>query len=735
MRSSELTIDKASWSSLKISFRLFSVFQGHLGYSRSRLIAATGYSRLFAVNHKKGLPLLAAMRETFHIKSRVCGILSCSVFRFITYHSEEQTIKFTDTMTPVTHDLVHTAQHLYGANNLAAQIPFGLYVFKRLLSVGVKSIFGVPGDYNMRLLEHMYDESLVDTAGDKLEWVGCCNELNAAYAADGYSRYSNEIGCVITTYGVGELGAISGLAGAFAESVKVLHIVGIVDYEVNDLGPEMRSHNLHHLLPRLNDSNFVGPDYRVYAEMVKDKVACSVEYLDDLETACDKVDKVIEDIYKYSKPGYLFVPRSFVDELVSTKNLIEKPTITLRDCIEKSPVDEAKIVTERILRLLNQSASPAVIGDMFTDRYGLRVELNDFINKTNIVGFSTVQGKSIIDESSPLYMGAYNGMTSAPTVSEKLLACDLVLHFGIEKNEVNYGNYNFPHKSDAKIVELHPQYIRFYDNTTKKEEIYKGVSFVDILDLLNQSPELSELSFQYNSKFKAYTIEELNLDERDFGNDETSDITQGTLQKSMPNYLNPGDVLISDTGTFQFAIRDFSLPSQVKYITQGFYLSIGMALPAALGVGIAMRDYPMHHVWDVERIPFGYEPKVILFEGDGAAQMTVQELSTMIRHQVPIEIFLWNNNGYTIERVIEGPTRPYNDIQPWKWTKLLEAFGDFDGKHSRATVLETRSQLENKLSELKYKVHRRGIDFMEVKLATMDVPSQLQKMIDAIVKN
>lgn len=638
-------------------------------------------------------------------------------------------------MTPVTHDLVHASQHLYETNNLAAQIPFGLYIFKRLLSVGVKSIFGVPGDYNLRLLEHMYDETLIDTAGTKPEWIGCCNELNAAYAADGYSRYSNEIGCVITTYGVGELGAISGLAGAFAENVKVLHIVGVVDYEVNDQGPEMRTHNLHHLVPSFNDSNFVGPDYKVYSKMVKDKIACSVEYLDNLETACDKVDKVIEDIYKHSKPGYIFVPKTFVDELVSTKNLVERPTITLEDSIQRSPADEARKVTDKILGLLNQSSTPAIIGDMFTDRYGLRRDINEFMNEAGIVGFSTVQGKSTIDESSALYMGAYNGKQSVPAVSEKFLSCDLVLHFGVEKNEVNYGNYNFPYKSDAKVVELHPEYIRFYDNLSKEEEIFRGVNFVDILNLMRQSPRLSEFSYNYDSKFKRYTGEELRLDERDFGNDETSDITQIYLQKNMPGYLNPGDILISDTGSFQFAIRDFSLPSQVKYITQGFYLSIGMALPAALGVGIAMRDYPMHHIWNADQIPIGYQPKVILFEGDGAAQMTAQELSTMIRYQVPIEIFLWNNNGYTIERAIEGPTRPYNDIAPWKWTKLLEALGDFDGKHSRTSLLETRAQLEGKLSELKNKEGRKGIDLMEVRLATMDFPSQLQGMVDSLVKN
>lgn len=632
-------------------------------------------------------------------------------------------------MTPVTHDLVHATQNSYVGAGLAAQIPFGLYVFKRLLSVGVRSVFGVPGDYNLKLLEHMYDDSLKDTKGDMMEWVGCCNELNAAYAADGYSRYTNGIGTVVTTFGVGELGAISGLAGSCAEDVKVLHIVGVVDHSIPGSKPEMRQRNVHHLVPRLKDSNFVGPDYKIYSEMVKDKIACSIEYLEDLDTACDKVDKVIEDIYKYSKPGFLFVPFAFVDQLVSSKNLINRPTITLQDSVRRSSDKEAQEVTNKILDQLYHSKTPAVVGDVLCDRYGLTKELNDFINDTSIVGFSSVMGKSIIDESNPLYMGVYNGNGHVKSVVEKFLDCDFVLHFGIVKNEINYGNYLYPYKAGAKIVELHPDYVRFWDYSTKEESLYRDVNFVDILRLLREQIDPSRLDLQYDSKFKPYSIEDLKLDENEFGMDETSDITQVFMQKHLPGSLNAGDVFLSDTGSFQFSIRDFKLPSQAKYIAQSIYLSIGMALPAALGVAKGMRDYPNLHITNCEKIEPGYEPRLILLEGDGAAQMTIQELSTILHHKLPIEIFLWNNNGYTIERVIEGPTRPYNDIAPWKWTKLLEAFGDPNVKQSRNSILETRSEFIGKLSELKYRQKREGIDFMEVKLATMDVPSQLKRLV------
>jgi TPP-dependent 2-oxoacid decarboxylase len=92
------------------------------------------------------------------------------------------------------------------------------YLLDRVAELGADRVFGVPGDYTLALLDHV-------VAHDRLEWVGCTNELNAGYAADGYGRLRG-IAALMTTFGVGELSAINALAGSFAEYVPVLHIVG-----------------------------------------------------------------------------------------------------------------------------------------------------------------------------------------------------------------------------------------------------------------------------------------------------------------------------------------------------------------------------------------------------------------------------------------------------------------------------------------------------------------------------
>ena len=624
-------------------------------------------------------------------------------------------------MAPVTHDREVHNTTVYKDN----QIPFGYYLFQRIITAGTRSIFGVPGDFNLPLLEYLYEPELVQQG---LRWIGNCNELNAAYAADGFSRYSNKIGCLITTYGVGELSALNGIAGAFAENVKVLHVVGVAPTK-NILKKEFQNQNLHHLVPRLHDSNFVGPDHKVYYEMVKDKVCCSAEFLTDINTACDQVDKVIEDIYRYSKPGYIFVPADFADIPVDIGNLINRPSITLEDCLPQPAGGMAQVtkIADAILDMLYHSKAPAVIGDVLTDRYGLNVDLNKLLEATQMWNFTTINGKSIINESNPNFMGLLNGKEGQQSVLSRFNKCDLVLNVGIDFNEISYGHYTFQYGSNTQVVELHPTYIRFYNTESKEEEIFRDVSFVYVLRELLNRLDSGMLHFEYDSSVHAYTPEELGLPEED----PEDHITQAYLQKNAPGFLNPGDVAVCDTGSFQFAARDFVFPSQLKYIAQGFYLSIGMALPAAVGVGIAMQDFPRHHISNNVEVPESYEPRLVLFEGDGAAQMTVQELTSMIRYQIPIEILVWNNNGYTIERAILGPTRTYNDIMPWDWTKLFGALGDFGNRVTVNTTIRTPSKLATKMKELKSNTQRDHIELVEVMLGTLDYPEQLRGMVEA----
>ena len=93
------------------------------------------------------------------------------------------------------------------------------YIVERLAAEGIDHCFGVAGDYVFPICD------AVDSSA-KVKWIGCANELNASYAADGYARIRGAA-MLATTYGVGELSAINGVMGAKAERSLVFHVVGM----------------------------------------------------------------------------------------------------------------------------------------------------------------------------------------------------------------------------------------------------------------------------------------------------------------------------------------------------------------------------------------------------------------------------------------------------------------------------------------------------------------------------
>jgi len=97
------------------------------------------------------------------------------------------------------------------------------YIVERLAAEGISHCFGVAGDYSFPICD------AVDSSA-KVKWIGCSNELNASYAADGYARIRGA-SMLVTTYGVGELSALNGVMGAKAERSLVFHVVGMPSYQ------------------------------------------------------------------------------------------------------------------------------------------------------------------------------------------------------------------------------------------------------------------------------------------------------------------------------------------------------------------------------------------------------------------------------------------------------------------------------------------------------------------------
>ena len=141
-------------------------------------------------------------------------------------------------------------------------------------------------------------------------------------------------------------------------------------------------------------------------------------------------------------------------------------------------------------------------------------------------------------------------------------------------------------------------------------------------------------------------------------------LDQAALWDAVAARLRDGDVVIADQGTAFYGMGTHRMPHGVTFIGQPLWAAIGYTLPALLGAALADRS----------RRP-------IVLIGDGAAQLTIAELGTLIRDRVPAIVVIVNNLGYTVERAIHGLTAEYNDIAPWNWTAVVKAF-DPDRLHA-----------------------------------------------------
>ena len=117
-----------------------------------------------------------------------------------------------------------------------------------------------------------------------------------------------------------------------------------------------------------------------------------------------------------------------------------------------------------------------------------------------------------------------------------------------------------------------------------------------------------------------------------------------------------------------------------SFVTQTFYSSIGWATPAALGSELAIVDGAKLGQIDHKR--------TILITGDGSFASTMQEVGTMVKNNLAPIIFIINNDGYTVERVIHGARQPYNDINKLDFAQILHVFSHPDphASHHRCTT-------------------------------------------------
>ena len=480
------------------------------------------------------------------------------------------------------------------------------YLVQTLNTLGIEEIFGLPGDFNFKIVEAIEKNPNVN-------WIGSTNELNAGYATDGYARIKG-FGAIVTTYGVGELSAINAIAGAKAENVPIVKITGVPSTRHIE-----KKSLLHHNLETADYYAF----YNAYKNVVEDSAFLTKE------NAKKEIDRLINVMIRTKKPVYIALPDDVCDVEINGEFVLEENV---------SDKENLKNAIEKIKKLVETSKNPVVIADILTTRFGAVEELNKLLKTTNIPSCSFIRGVDIVK--APNYFGCYVGHHDNKPCYDYVNSSDCIIISGGVLSDLNTMGFDYRFKKED-IIDIQADFVRV------KGEKFENVLIKDLLSELNKVLEYRydktfERTFKYN-KAKVATDDKLTTD---------------FIYNKLNEFLKENDIYVNEVGLPSFGTMLMDLKDNISVQNQILWGSIGWATPCTFGCAMADKNR-----------------RTILVSGDGSHQLTFQEISAMMRNNVKPIIFIINNSGYTVERILCNDVHyKYNDIASWNYSILPQAF-------------------------------------------------------------
>jgi len=548
------------------------------------------------------------------------------------------------------------ASTLAGSEKTLNGVSIGQYLIRRLREYGVRDVFGIPGDYVLAFYAMMEKSPL--------RLIGCTREDCAGFAADAYARV-NGIGAVCVTYCVGGLSLCNSIAGAYAEKSPVVVISG-----APGLGERVKNPLLHHKVK----------DFQTQADVFR-RLCGAEAQLNDPSTAFRRIDRVLDHVYRYKRPGYIELPRDLVDVVP------EGPyTMSVRPAASDPDV-LAEAVAEAAGRIA-AARRPVIIADVEIHRFGLQEKLLALAEGAGIPMVSTILGKSVVSERHPLFAGLYEGAMGREEVAQFVEASDCVILLGAFMTDINLGIYT-AHLDPAQCIDATSETLRI------SHHHYEDVLLSDFLDgliavgLKTPPRALPARPGTYDEVFQLHS---------------DAPVTIRRLIARLNQSLDASIVVIADIGDALFASSDLVIHRQTEYLAPAYYTSMGFAVPAALGVMVARPDL-----------------RPIVLVGDGAFQMTGMELSSIVRYGYHPIVIVLDNCGYGTERWLHAGDHAFNDVQPWRYHKLPEVLGG-------GTGYEVRSEGEFDRALRQALADRSGFSLIHVHLDPHDASQALERL-------
>lgn len=493
-------------------------------------------------------------------------------------------------------------------NNLSV----GSYLLNKLHSLGVNHIFGLPGDYVLKL-DKMIEEH-------PIQYINTTREATAGYLADAYAKQKG-LGVACITYGVG-INIVNAVSQAYVESSPLIVISG-----APGASEIQRNPRLHHLFNKPGMGPMDTTQLEIFRHITEDQVI-----LTHPETAVKEIDRVIHTCLKKKKPVYIEIPRDVVECPIPEGGLVFPTEVSDPDSLQEAMIEVGD--------LLKNCKQPIIWAGHEIQRFGMQKELLEFAEKFHIPIVSTLLGKGTVSERHPLFCGVYMGGMSIPEIEQYVDSCDCSIVLGVALNDVNTGFFSDQIEKDFRIFATAEQ-------TKIRHHIYPEILFQDFMRGLANL----DLNLRYKNGYPSC----LDRENRRFEAHGETKVTTERVFACLQKHLKSEHIIVPDIGDCLLGSADLIVEKD-GYLTNAYFCSLGFAVPGAVGAQIA-----------------NPKKRSIAIVGDGAFQMSCMELSTAVRYGLDPIVIVMNNHGYGTERpIIEGE---YNDIQNWNYTEITKVLG------------------------------------------------------------
>lgn len=445
-----------------------------------------------------------------------------------------------------------------------------------------------------------------------LKVIGTCTEIGAGFAADAYARV-NGLGVVCITYCVGGFNALNAVAGGYAEKSPMVIISG-----APGMGERAHSPLLHHKVR----------DFNTQREIFE-RVTVAAVSIEDPERAPAAIDSALEACLRHKRPVFIELPR----------DIVEKPCPAPQPWTVREPISDPEALSEAVeesAAMLRSAKRSVILGGVEIHRFGLQNSFLRLVERSGYPVAATLLGKSIVTETHPQYIGIYEGAMGREDVRRTVERSDCVLILGAFMTDINLGIYT-ANLDPSRTINATSERIGI------KHHVYEDVKLVHFIDGLAKA----KLGARAPRKVRPRPLPAAFIPKKNAA------ITVRRFFHRLNHFLDKDHIVIADIGDSLFGAADLTIQRRTEFLSPAYYTSMGFAIPAALGAHMARPDL---------------RPLAIV--GDGAFQMTGQELSTVARLGLNPIVFVLNNKGYSTERFIHDG--PYNDIHNWAYHKMTE---------------------------------------------------------------